>query len=49
MVAKQGMSCYANILEVGKGAPQNIREAIKLYKLAANKRHPKVMGCYGFL
>jgi TPR repeat protein len=49
MAAKQGMSCYAYILEIGKGVPQNIREAIQLYKLAANKRHPKLMGCSGFL
>jgi serine/threonine protein kinase/TPR repeat protein len=45
----QGMFCYADMLEGGKGVQQNMGEAIQLYRLAANKRHPKAMGYYGFL
>jgi TPR repeat protein len=37
------------MLEYGKGVPKDTREAIRLFKLAATKKHPKSIGYLGAL
>jgi TPR repeat protein len=40
---------YADMLEFGKGVPPDMREAVRLYKLAAHRGYIPAMGYLGYL